>query len=103
MNCKRAYTVSGQIQHGSDQEKYVQVSAQQQSDMWKNPRGPEKKQSQSKLKITLCLTVDGSNSVAPSTLLGFIHELKMNSLGLSAIVTCLWCAMYTLLGRGGDT
>lgn len=35
MSCKRAYTDSGQIQHGSDEEKYVQLSAQQQSDLWK--------------------------------------------------------------------
>lgn len=35
MSYKKTYTVSGQIQHGSDQEKYVQLSAQQQSGMWK--------------------------------------------------------------------
>lgn len=40
MSCKRPYTVSSQIQPGGDQEKYVQVSSQQQSDM-------EKKKSQS--------------------------------------------------------
>lgn len=32
MTCKRPYTVSSQIQHGNDQEKYVQLSSQQQ---WK--------------------------------------------------------------------
>lgn len=26
MTCKRPYTVSSQIQHGNDQEKYVQLS-----------------------------------------------------------------------------
>jgi len=35
MSCERAYNVSGQTQHGSDQEKYVQLSAQQQSNAWK--------------------------------------------------------------------
>lgn len=68
----------------------------------KNPRGYKKKTSQSKLMVTLCLKVNRSNSVAPSTLLSFIHELKMSNLGLSAIITYLWCVVYTLLGRGGD-
>lgn len=46
MSCKRSYTVSSQIQPGGDQEKYVQVSSQQQSDVEKKElRVLEKKQS----------------------------------------------------------
>lgn len=45
--------------------------------------------------ITLCLPMNGSNSVALSTPLGFIHKLKMSGPGLSAIITC-FDVMYTL-------
>lgn len=56
----------------------------------KNPKGSKKQQqqSQSKLMVTLCLTANRSYSVAPSTLSGFINELKMNNLDLSAIIAC---------------